>query len=74
MIWFINLALDDVLTLGKKKSSAVLVNHVEVTLKDIDEENSFQLTDIQVVLLIVHFSARIYDITYSWVVANGLVG
>lgn len=65
MIWFINIALDDVLTLGKKKSSAVLVNHVEVTLKDIDEENSFQLTDIQVVLLIVHFSARIYDITYS---------
>lgn len=74
MIWFIKIALDDVLTLGKKKSSAVLVYHVEVTLKDIDEENSFQLTDIQVVLLIVHFAARIYDITYSGVVANGLVG
>ena len=73
MIWFIKIALDDVLTAGKKMSSALSVYHVEVTLKDIDGKKSFQLAGIKVVL-IFYFAARIYDITYSWVVANGLVG
>lgn len=58
MIWFIKKALDDVLSLGKEQSSAVLQNHVDVTLKDIDEEKSLHLADIQVVYLIVHFACK----------------
>ena len=55
MIWFMKIDLDDVLTLGKK-SFAVLHYHIEVTLKDIDDEQSFQVAGIQVVYIIVHFA------------------
>lgn len=73
------MALNNVLTLVKKWTTAVLQAHLEVTLKDIDEEKSFQLAKIQAVYLIVHFAwediwPQVWIISYSWVVANGLAG
>ena len=71
------MALYDMLTSGKKWTTAVLQAHLEVTLKDTDKGNSFQLAETQAVYLIVHFAWKdiwleVWIITYSWVVASGL--
>lgn len=73
------MALNDLLTLGKKSTTAVLQAYLEVTLKDTDKGNSFQLAETQAVYLTVRFAWKdiwpeVWIITYSWVVTNGLAG
>lgn len=73
------MAVNDVLTPCKMWTTAVLQAHLEVTLKDTDEGNSFQLAETQAVYLIVHCAWKdiwpeVWIITYSWMVANGLAG
>jgi hypothetical protein len=68
------MALNDVIP-GKKGTWA----HIQVTLKDIDEEKSFQLAEIQAAYLIVDFAwkdiwSEVWTFTNSWVVANVLLG